>query len=198
MFNIGELRMTYKFDSFCSDCREAYDKNTGKADIEIIRQNLTKLLNENSEFVEKNCGKDLEYGVHELFKDPQTGFIVYAHNFKKGRTSPPHDHGASWAVYGQARKFTDMTEYRRLDDKSKVGFAQIEETKKYRLDVGMVGKFGPHDIHQIHFEDDASFVRVTGSDLFKEDTLTYNPEENSVTVIGTISIADNSRVAASS
>jgi predicted metal-dependent enzyme (double-stranded beta helix superfamily) len=188
--------MAYEFELFCSDCREAYDKNTGKANIEIIRKNLTKLLRENPAFIEEKCGKNIEYGVHELFKDSQTGFIVYAHNFKKGRTSPPHDHGASWAVYGQAKKFTDMTEYRRLDDKSKVGYAQIEETKKYRLDVGMVGKFGPHDIHQIHFEDEASFVRVTGSDLFKEDTLTYNMEEKSVTVVGTGSAADNSRTAA--
>ena len=62
----------------------------------------------------------------------------------------------------------------------------------------MVGKFGPHDIHQIHFEDEARFIRVTGSDLFKEDTLTYDLVNNSVNIIGTGSAADNSRSSADS
>ncbi|MEE3000130.1 MAG: hypothetical protein VX693_09405 [Pseudomonadota bacterium] len=190
--------MIYEFQTFCNDCRNAYNGKTGEADLEIIRQNLERLILENPDFVEEKCGSQADYGVHEIYTDPSTGFIVYAHNIKEGRTSPPHDHGASWAVYGQARKFTDMTEYRRLDDKSEAGYAKIEQTKKYRLDVGMAGKFGPHDIHQIHFEDEARFIRVTGADLFKEDTLTYNLENNSVNIIGTGSAADNSRSAPNS
>jgi len=185
--------MTYEFETFCGDCRKAYDKSTGEADLEVIRQNLEKLIKENPGFIEEKCGDSADYGVHELYTDPQMGFIVYAHNIKEGRKSPPHDHGASWAVYGQAKKFTDMTEYRRLDDKSEAGHAEIEETKNYRLEFGMAGKFGPHDIHQIHFEDEARFIRVTGADLFKENTLTYDPENNSVNIIGTGSAADNSR-----
>ena len=88
-----------------------------------------------------------------------------------------------------------MTEYRRLDDKSQAGHAEIEETKKYRLNFGMAGKFGPHAIHQIHFEDEARFLRVTGADLFKEATLTYDLEKDSVNIIGTGSAADNNRAA---
>lgn len=187
--------MTYEFGLFCEDCRSAYDQNTGEADLEVIRQNLEKLIKENPDFIEKNCGATAEYGVNELYTDAQNGFIVYAHNIKTGRTSPPHDHGASWAVYGQAKKYTDMTEYRRLDDKSKPGHAEIEETKKYRLNFGMAGKFGPHAIHQIHFEDEARFIRVTGADLFKEDTLTYDPHNDSVNIVGTGSAADKTRAA---
>ena len=185
--------MAYEFETFCTDCGNAYDQDTGEADLESIRQNLEKLIKENPKFVEEKCGASADYGVHELYTDPNLGFIVYAHNIKEGRKSPPHDHGASWAVYGQAKKFTDMTEYRRLDDMSEAGHAEIEKTKKYRLDVGMAGKFGPHDIHQIHFEDEARFIRVTGTDLFKEATLTYNPATKSVNIVGTGSAADNSR-----
>ena len=125
--------MAYEFELFCEDCRSAYNQNTGEADLEVIRQNLEKLIKENPDFIEKNCGATAEYGVNELYTDAQNGFIVYAHNIKTGRTSPPHDHGASWAVYGQAKKYTDMTEYQRLDDKSKPGHAEIQETKKLLL-----------------------------------------------------------------
>jgi len=183
--------MTYAFDSFCADCRQAYDPSTGNADLETVRQNLERLIKDNPEYVLQNCGDDAEAGVHELYKDAERGFIVYAHINPKGRTSPPHDHGASWAVYGQVNNFTDMTEYDRLDDKSKEGHAEIAQSKKYRLEPGMVGKFGPHAIHQIHFGNDTRFIRVTGSDLFVEDTLTYDPDNKAVSVIGRGSAASN-------
>lgn len=187
--------MTYDFEAFCADCRDAYDAETNEADIEDIRANLERLLQTNTEFVEQHCGENAENGVHEIYRDADKGFIVYAHIFPKGRTSPPHDHGASWAVYGQTSKFTEMTEWRRLDDGSEPGYAEIERTGSYRLDPGMAGKFGPHDIHQIHFEDNARIIRVTGADLFVADTLTYDPATNSVKTVGTGSAADKEREA---
>ena len=36
--------MSYEFDTFCNDCKESYDQNSGKADIEAIRQKLERLL----------------------------------------------------------------------------------------------------------------------------------------------------------
>jgi predicted metal-dependent enzyme (double-stranded beta helix superfamily) len=182
--------MTYDFETFCSDSRDAYDAKSGEPNIEAIRLNLETLLQTNADFVNEHTGPDAEYGVREIYRDAEKGFLVYAHVFPKGRTSPPHDHGASWAVYGQTAKFTDMTEWQRLDDASKEGYAEIEETKTYWLDPGMVGKFGPHAIHQIHFEDDARLIRVTGADLFVEDTLIYDPEANGVKSVGKGSAAN--------
>lgn len=173
--------MTYSFEQFCADNRAAYD-TSGTADLENIRQNLERLLQENKPFVDEHCGPDADIGVVELYQDPEKGFLVYAHGYPKGATSPPHDHGASWAIYGQAKEVTEMTEWNRLDDKSKADHAEIEFSKKYRLEPGRAGKFGPHEIHQIHFEAGARFVRVTGADLFSEETLSYQPDTNSVRV----------------
>ncbi len=175
--------MTYRFEEFCADNRRAYGPD-GVADLERIRSNLERLIRDNPEFVARECDPKFDFGIRELYKDPEKGFIVYAHKSVGGRTSPPHDHGASWAIYGQAWNVTDMTEYRRTDDGSKEGHAKIERTRAYRLEPGQVGKFGPHEIHQIHFEDEAGFIRVTGADLFKVDTLTYEPETDSVKVVG--------------
>ena len=44
--------MTYEFETFCSDCGNAYDEKTGEADLEIIRQNLERLIIDNPDFVE--------------------------------------------------------------------------------------------------------------------------------------------------
>jgi hypothetical protein len=41
-------------------------------------------------------------GRHTLYEDPELGFVVLSHVNAKAAKSPPHDHGASWAIYGQA------------------------------------------------------------------------------------------------
>ena len=114
--------MTYSFEAFCADNRRAYDAD-GVADLESIRLNLERLIRENPDFVARECNPRDDYGYRELYTDPEKGFIVYSHKSFGGRTSPPHDHGASWAIYGQAWNATDMTEYRRLDDGSQDGHA---------------------------------------------------------------------------
>jgi hypothetical protein len=118
-----------------------------------------------------------------IYQDPDTEFMILAHVNETGKTSPPHDHGASWAVYGQAVQFTDMTEYARKDDGSEEGHAELEVARKYRLEPGMAGHFGPHQIHSIHFPDGARFIRVTGTDLTKLETLRYDMKTESVVVI---------------
>ncbi|MBI1989212.1 MAG: hypothetical protein HYS65_05685 [Betaproteobacteria bacterium] len=40
---------------------------------------------------------------HLLYEDPELGFCIFAHNYKGAKDSPPHDHGPSWAIYGQVQ-----------------------------------------------------------------------------------------------
>lgn len=181
--------MAYSFEQFCANNRTVCAKND-IADLEIIRLNLERLILENQTFVDEHCGPEADDGVVGLFEDRDTGFLVYAHGYKQGKTSPPHDHGAFWAVYSQAKKYTNMTEWNRLEDKSKDGEAEIEFSRKYRLDPSLADKFGPHDIYQIHFEAGARFLRVTGSDLLLEETLSYRPDDESV-IAHTVSSAAN-------
>ena len=74
-----------------------------------------------------------------LYEDPELGFQVLAHLNDKARVSPPHDHGASWAIYGQASKYTDMIEWKREDDGADPKHAKLEPAKKYRLEPGHAG-----------------------------------------------------------
>ena len=88
---------------------------------------------------------------------------VDAHINDKARKSPPHDHGASWAIYGQAAKYTEMIEWERVggDDKH----AELKETKRYRLNPGQAGIYQNGAIHSIDYPDKSRFVRVTGVNL---------------------------------
>ena len=48
---------------------------------------------------------------HVLYEDPQLKFCVLAHKYDGAKDSPPHDHGPSWAIYGQAQGETEMTDF---------------------------------------------------------------------------------------
>ena len=156
--------MSYTLEDFCRDANAALKADNGPASRQKIRVLLEDLL-ANKDFVETAVGDGVEIGVHTLYRDPELDFVVLAHVNDVARKSPPHDHGTSWAVYGQAKGYTDMTEYDRLDGGSGVGKADIKLVKSYRLTPGKAGVFDVGDIHAIDYPDGARFVRVTGTAL---------------------------------
>ncbi|MBM3485572.1 MAG: hypothetical protein FJX67_02905 [Alphaproteobacteria bacterium] len=167
--------MAYTLDQFLSDCHAAIASDKGPGGREKVRQNLEKLL-KNEDFVKTHCDA-LDYGVHELYRDKELDFIVLSHVYEEGRQSPPHDHGHSWAVYGQARFHTDMTVWERKDDGTQDGFADIKIARRFRLDPAMAGTFEPGVIHQINFPKGARFVRVTGTDLNTIETHRFDADQ---------------------
>lgn len=174
--------MTYDLDQFCADLKTALSGEQDDAALETVRTKLEGLL-ENEQFIAATCGEEQPGGINTLYEDPDLGFMVLAHINDQGRTSPPHDHGRSWAVYGQAVKYTEMTEYDRADDGNEAGRADVNFRRTYRLDPGMAGKFGPRQVHSIHFPDGARFIRVTGTDLNKIPSLKFDMDAKTVTEV---------------
>jgi predicted metal-dependent enzyme (double-stranded beta helix superfamily) len=158
--------MAYDLDQFIADCRTALTRDPGPAGREEVRVRLEKLLS-NQEFVREYCGEEAPRGLKVLYEDPKLGFQVLSHIMGKARVSPPHDHGASWAIYGQATTYTDMTEWAREDDGKDPKHAKLKPVKKYRLNPGQAGIYQDGAIHSIDYPDNARFVRVTGTDLDK-------------------------------
>lgn len=179
--------MVYSFETFCRDAHEALAANPGPGGREEIRRKLEQLL-ANQEFVNEVCGPDADYGTHQLYRDPDFDFVVLAHVNREPRKSPPHDHGASWAIYGQATEYTDMSEYRRLDDGTGEGEAKLEHATTYRLTPGKAGLYDVGAIHQIDYPAESRFVRVTGTDLAAIDRLKFDVEAGKAEVIQSVGV----------
>jgi len=158
--------MAYTLEQFIADCRASLSRDSGPAGREQVRADLERLL-ANPEFISAYCGDDQPRGLKVLYEDPKLGFQVLAHINDKARISPPHDHGASWAIYGQATKHTDMIEWEREDDGKDPKHARLKPVKKYRLTPGKAGIYQNGAIHSIDYPDYARFVRVTGTNLDK-------------------------------
>src|SRR5215813_10286054 len=157
-----ENAMAYGLDQFIADCRSTLSRDPGPAGRELVRHNFERLL-ANKDFVEQYCGDNVECGLKVLYEDPKLGFQILSHINDKARVSPPHDHGASWAIYGQATKYTDMIEWEREDDG--------KDSKHARLTPGKTGIYQDGAIHSIDFPDHTRFIRVTGTDLDKIDRI---------------------------
>jgi hypothetical protein len=155
--------MAYQLDQFIADCRTILARDPGPKGREEVRTRLEQLL-QNPAFVRQHC-EEAPRGLHVLYEDSELGFQVLAHINDKARVSPPHDHGESWAIYGQATHYTDMTEWEREDDGGDPDHAKLKPVKKYRLTPGHAGIYQDGKIHSIDYPDDSRFVRVTGTNL---------------------------------
>lgn len=173
--------MAYEFEDFCRDCHETLARGGSDA-LESVRVQLARLL-ANGPFVERTCGPDAKQGLHLLYEDA-LGFQVLAHINEKPRVSPPHNHGESWAVYGQAIGYTDMTEFRRVDDGADAEHAKLEVTRKYRLNPGEVGIYASGAIHSIDYPEKSRFIRITGTNLDRIYRDAFDPATGAIKRMG--------------
>jgi hypothetical protein len=183
-----EIDMAYTLDGFCRDCAASLRADSGADGKERVRCDLERLLADEL-FVAKQLGPDAPQGVHVLYRDPELDFCVLAHINREPHASPPHDHGSSWAIYGQATGHTDMTEYRRVEG-SGPGHADLEVTRRYRLEPGHAGLYDVGAIHAIDFCEGARFVRVTGTDLEQVSRLKFDLATQSAAAVESAHMRD--------
>jgi len=99
------------------------------------------------------------FGVHLLHEEPDHTLAVFVVSWLPNRGAPPHDHG-TWAVVAGVRGVERNLRYRRVDDGSRQGYAELEI--KHRLDAGegelICMKSG--GIHSVHNETDDTTISL--------------------------------------
>lgn len=88
-----------------------------------------------------------------LHAEPDDSFALYANIINPGKTTKPHNHG-TWAVIVSVGGEELNRIYRRLDDGSDPGHADIEQVREYVVKPGSPIEFMPDDIHSIHVSGD--------------------------------------------
>jgi predicted metal-dependent enzyme (double-stranded beta helix superfamily) len=155
--------MAYTLDDFCSETRALLKAGPLANTLAQISDRLGRLL-ANPAFVAATFSDDMPPGRRLLHHDPETDFYVLAHVQEGNKVGKPHSHGASWAVYGNARAFTEMTEWRRTNPENEP-HAVLQAASKYRLGPGDTKAYGPGVIHSTAHPEKAWVIRVTGTDL---------------------------------
>jgi predicted metal-dependent enzyme (double-stranded beta helix superfamily) len=155
--------MAYALNDFCTDSRALLKAQPLAAALPQIADRLARLL-ANPAFVSDTFNDDMPPGKQLLHHDPELDFYVLAHVQQGGKTGKPHSHGASWAVYGNAKNVTEMTEWRRVNPESD-DHAELVAATKYSLGPGQTKAYAPHLIHSTAHPQKAWVIRVTGTDL---------------------------------
>ncbi len=120
--------------------------------------------------------------MKQIFEDPELKFCVLAYNMELPRVSPPHDHGTSWAVYGQVAGHTDMTIWGAAENSQD----KVEKIRTFRLEPGQAGLFDIREIHSIDYPAGSKFIRITGVDMSKEARRVFDPETGAVKVVESV------------
>ncbi|NKC30131.1 cupin domain-containing protein [Falsiroseomonas selenitidurans] len=110
---------------------------------------------------------------HVLFEDPELGFTVLAHAYGDAKTSPPHDHGPSWAIYGQAAGETVMTDFECLARPDAMKAGKAKRLRDYTMRPGDAYLYEPGALHAPRRDGPTRLLRIEGVNMERVKRLPY-------------------------
>ena len=102
-----------------------------------------------------------------LYEDPELGFCILGHVYHGAKDSNPHDHGPSWAIYGQAYGETVMTDYEPVARPSAGHPGKARRVKDYTLKPGMAYLYNEGDLHSPRRDGPTRLIRIEGKNMEK-------------------------------
>ena len=105
--------MPYTLTQLAADIRETLARGADRSAKEAVCTYVSRALKDEV-FLATHL-KDRAPGADPrevLYEDPDLGFCICGHVYRGQANGAPHDHGPSWAIYGQAAGVTEMTDWR--------------------------------------------------------------------------------------
>jgi predicted metal-dependent enzyme (double-stranded beta helix superfamily) len=163
--------MGYSLEQFAAGCRRIVSNSPGVEG----RKKLCALLEEalkDETFIATHLRDDVpERKI--LYEDPQLGFCILAHVYRDAKESPPHDHGPSWAIYGQARGITMMTDWALIEPAAESKPGKVSHVRTYTLKPGMAKLYNEGDLHSPRRAGPTRLIRVEGRNMDGVRRLAY-------------------------
>ena len=100
-----------------------------------------------------------------LYEDPDLGFCICGHVYEGAAESGPHDHGPSWAIYGQADGTTEMTDWKIVHPGDADAAAKVVPERVYTLVRGDAHFYGVGAVHSPKRVASTRLIRVEGANL---------------------------------
>lgn len=168
--------MTTQLEQFAASCRAALTADPGPKGRETLCALVRDVLRDGM-FVKTY----IDAGGPErkvLYEDPDFGFTILAHSYHGARNSSPHDHGPTWAIYGQASGETIMTDWECLARPSGGVPGKARRIRDYKLTPGMAYLYEPGVLHSPRREGSTTLLRIEGTNLDRVQRLPYTAVES--------------------
>jgi predicted metal-dependent enzyme (double-stranded beta helix superfamily) len=171
LLTAGDESMGYTLNQFADACHRILTEEPGVEGRKKVCVLLENVLKDES-FVAAYLSDDTpERKV--LYEDPQLGFCILAHGFRGARESPPHDHGPSWAIYGQARGETVMSDWAVVEPAAENQPGKVRLVTSYTLKPGMAHLYNEGDLHSPRRDQSTWLIRIEGRNMDKVRRLAY-------------------------
>lgn len=165
--------MSITIEQFSSECSKILGAEPGPAGRQKVCDLLRKALSDEA-FVASTLTDDIpERKV--LYEDPKLGFCILAHHYQGARESAPHDHGAYWAIYGQGRGETNMTDWDLVEAASEQKPGKVRKNKTYTLSPGMAYLYNEGDLHSPSRAGSTRLIRIEGKNMENVKRLKFEP-----------------------
>ena len=157
--------MSWTLEKFASACQQALTAEPGPAGRKKVCDIVQDVLKDDA-FVTKYVGDD---GPERkiLYEDPKLGFCILAHVYQGKKESNPHDHGPSWAIYGQARGETVMSDWALVEKAAPDKPGKVRLATSYTLKPGMAHVYNEGDLHSPKRVASTKLIRIEGVNLEK-------------------------------
>ena len=163
--------MTATLQQFAAECRTILRSEPGPSGRRQICMRLEELLR-SPEFVSQNLD-DQTPERQVLNEDPDLGLCVLAHSYKGPKDSPPHDHGPSWAIYGQAEGETEMTDYELVAAAAEGKPGKARAVRTYKLTPGAAYLYNEGDLHSPRRRGPTRLIRIEGMNMDRTKRLKF-------------------------
>jgi predicted metal-dependent enzyme (double-stranded beta helix superfamily) len=150
-------------ERFARDCHDLLKADPGPAGRRKVCALLEQALRD-PQFIAANVSERTpERQV--IYEDPELGFCILAHNYSTAKDSPPHDHGPSWAIYGQAKGETHMTDYERVAEPGDGKPGKAKALRTYKLVPGAAHVYNERDLHSPLRKGPTQLIRIEGTNM---------------------------------
>ena len=159
---------------------------TGKC-LVMVTPDAARTMNTNLgaslELTYREVDEEQGFGLHLPHEEDNHDLAVFVIAWAPGRGLAAHNH-KTWAVVAGIEGQEHETNYRRLDDGLKSGFAQLEKTHEETILAGNVVCCMPEDIHSVHnngaqiavsLHTYGRHLNYTGRSLFDSETHSETP-----------------------
>ena len=163
--------MSYDLEQFSAACHRILAADPGPAGREKVCALVQDVLTDEA-FVARHLGDD---GPERkiLYEDPTLGFCILAHNYAGAKESQPHDHGPSWAIYGQAVGETLMNDWVLVEPATEEKPGRVRHVRNYSLKPGMAHVYNEGDLHSPRRDGPTRLIRIEGVNMDKVRRLRY-------------------------
>jgi hypothetical protein len=127
-----------------------------------LRKALTDETFTSAHLPEREAG---EHPREILYEDPELGFCICGHVYSGEAIGQPHDHGPSWAVYGQASGTTEMTDWEIVEPGIGDSPSLVRPSKTYVMNPGEARFYDVGDVHSPKRTAPTRLIRIEGKNL---------------------------------